>query len=423
MDFYGNGRGGHPYLRHEPGALRRVTKEDPVTSFASLPKGTRIVAAMSGGVDSCVTAALLQRQGFEVIGITMQLWNHAGSGDERFDSCCSLTDVHDARLSAHALGIPHYVVNYEREFKAGVVDYFASEYANGRTPNPCVLCNSKLKFDHLVDRARALGADWVATGHYARVVHHSDGRQSELYQGRDPAKDQSYFLFDMRPEYLRRALFPLGDLTKSEVRAIAADLGLHTAKKHESQEICFVSGRRYTDFLEQHYGEAMRGLGGEIVDRNGRVLGSHEGIHLFTVGQRKGLGALGQEPLYVAAIDPVSKRVVVDSLANLAVEGFEVGAVNWLVPTAELHSDRVLQVMVRYRAKTVACRVETVGEASSRRYRVLLAEPARWVTPGQAAVFYDQDRVIGGGFIMQTAAGASSLPPQRAVGVAGSLAT
>jgi tRNA-specific 2-thiouridylase len=367
----------------------------------------RVIAAMSGGVDSCVAAALLIEQGFEVIGITMQLWNQAGNGEERFDSCCSLTDVHDARLSAHRLGIPHYVVNYEREFKKGVVDYFASEYGEGRTPNPCVLCNSKLKFDHLVDRAKALGADWVATGHYARVLHFEDGRPSELLTGLDSRKDQSYFLFDMRPDNLKRAMFPLGGMTKPEVRQVAAGLGLHTAEKHESQEICFVSGRRYTDFLEQHYPE-VTGKVGEIVDRAGNVLGKHEGIHLFTVGQRKGLGDLGSfVPKYVASIDAASGRVVVDDLENLAVESFSVERPNWLVLPEDLSPDRVLSVMVRYRAKPVACRVIQDGA----RVKVLLAEPARWVTPGQAAVFYDRDRVIGGGFIASQAA--SSLATGR----------
>jgi len=380
-----------------------------------MSKKGRVVAAMSGGVDSCVATAMLKEQGYDVVGITMQLWDHAKkNGDEgRFDSCCSLTDVHDARVSAHKLGVPHYVVNYEREFKTGVVDYFASEYAAGRTPNPCVMCNSKLKFDHLAERAKALGADWVATGHYARVVHHDDA-PSELLTGVDPAKDQSYFLFDVKPEYLKRAMFPLGGMTKKEVRAIAAGMGLHTAEKHESQEICFVTGRRYTDFLDEHYGEVVKDLGGEIVDREGNVVGRHDGYHKFTVGQRKGLGGYldprqgsEQEPLYVAEIDALKKRVVVDKLENLSVTSFEVAFANWLVP----FEGRDLSVMVRYRARTVACRVERLeGNA----VRVLLADKTRWVTPGQAAVFYDGERVIGGGFIRSDNLAARGV--RRAVG-------
>ncbi|TWW11034.1 tRNA-specific 2-thiouridylase MnmA [Planctomyces bekefii] len=358
----------------------------------------RVIAAMSGGVDSCVAAALLLEQGYDVVGITMQLWNHKGDGEERFDSCCSLTDVHDARASAHKLGIPHYVVNYEREFKSGVVDYFASEYGQGRTPNPCVLCNSKLKFDHLVDRARALGAEWVATGHYARVIHHGDGRPSELYTGVDGNKDQSYFLFDMRPDNLRRAMFPLGGMTKSQVREKAKALGLHTATKHESQEICFVTGGRYSDFLEKHYPDVTK-LTGEIVDRQGRVLGRHDGIHLFTVGQRKGLGAiLGGEPRYVFAIQPESRRVVVDSMENLSVQGFTVSSINWLVDPSTVNEERVLSVMVRYRAKPLPCRIRRLENGT---YQILLADKARWVTPGQAAVFFDGEQVVGGGFILQ----------------------
>jgi len=359
-------------------------------------KKQRVVAAMSGGVDSCVAAALLLEQGYEVIGITMQLWNHGQEGNERFGSCCSLSDVHDARIAAHRFGIPHYVVNYEKEFKKGVVDYFASEYDAGRTPNPCVMCNSKLKFDHLADRAHALGADMVATGHFARVKHFEDGRPSQLFKGTDPKKDQSYFLFDVKPEYLKKAIFPLGEMTKPEVRKIAAGMGIHTAEKHESQEICFVSGRRYTEFLDKHYPEVTVHKG-DIVDRDGNVLGQHDGIHMFTVGQRKGLGNIPTiEPKYVAAIDAKTNRVIIDDMENLAVAAFEVGSTNWFDSEEDLPEDRVLSVMVRYRAPVVSCRVKKVGE---RKWMVMLAEKARWITPGQAAVFYDGDRVVGGGFI------------------------
>ncbi len=364
----------------------------------------RIVMAMSGGVDSCVAAALLKEQGYDVVGITMQLWNHAShddGGEGRFDSCCSLTDVHDARLAAHNLGIPHYVVNYEKEFKTGVVDYFAKEYQNGRTPNPCVMCNSKLKFDHLVDRALALGADRVATGHYARLEHPEGGRP-ELRTGADRNKDQSYFLFDVKPEYLERAMFPLGGMTKPEVREIARRHGIHTATKHESQEICFVTGKRYSDFLEQHYGDMMKDLDGEVVDVSGKVLGRHAGIHLYTVGQRKGLGDIhSATPKYVKSIDRQTRRIVVDDLENLAIGQFTVDRVNWLVPEDEIQEDRIVQVMVRYRARPAACRVRRLEGGS---VSVMLAEPIKWVTPGQAAVFYEGDaergdRVLGGGFI------------------------
>ena len=351
---------------------------------------------MSGGVDSCVAAAILAERGFDVVGVTMQLWNHGADGESRFDSCCSLSDVHDARLAAHQIGVPHYVVNYEKEFRSGVVDYFAKEYAAGRTPNPCVMCNSKLKFDHLVERASALDAEWVATGHFARVVHHDDGRPSELYRGHDPRKDQSYFLFNLKPDMLRRVLFPLAEMTKDEVRRVAGQFNLHTKNKHESQEICFVSGKRYTDFLEQHYPQQL-GQKGEIVSRSGEVLGYHDGIHKFTVGQRKGLNISSLEAKYVAEIDAASGRVIVDDLENLASEEFLIPEINWLVPELKSGNDPIeCEVVVRYRGSPIACRIEKLPSGP---WRVLLAVQAKWVSPGQAAVFYLEDRVLGGGFI------------------------
>ena len=361
-----------------------------------LAPGSRIIVAMSGGVDSCVAAAILAERGFDVVGVTMQLWNHGADGESRFDSCCSLSDVHDARLAAHQIGVPHYVVNYEKEFRSGVVDYFAKEYAAGRTPNPCVMCNSKLKFDHLVERASALDAEWVATGHFARVVHHDDGRPSELYRGHDPRKDQSYFLFNLKPDMLRRVLFPLAEMTKDEVRRVAGQFNLHTKNKHESQEICFVSGKRYTDFLEQHYPQQL-GQKGEIVSRSGEVLGYHDGIHKFTVGQRKGLNISSLEAKYVAEIDAASGRVIVDDLENLACEEFLIPEINWLVPELKSGNDPIeCEVVVRYRGSPIACRIEKLPSGP---WRVLLAVQAKWVSPGQAAVFYLEDRVLGGGFI------------------------
>ena len=361
-----------------------------------LAPGSRIIVAMSGGVDSCVAAAILAERGFDVVGVTMQLWNHGADGESRFDSCCSLSDVHDARLAAHQIGVPHYVVNYEKEFRSGVVDYFAKEYAAGRTPNPCVMCNSKLKFDHLVERASALDAEWVATGHFARVVHHDDGRPSELYRGHDPRKDQSYFLFNLKPDMLRRVLFPLAEMTKDEVRRVAGQFNLHTKNKHESQEICFVSGKRYTDFLEQHYPQQL-GQKGEIVSRSGEVLGYHDGIHKFTVGQRKGLNISSLEAKYVAEIDAASGRVIVDDLENLASEEFLIPEINWLVPELKSGNDPIeCEVVVRYRGSPIACRIEKLPSGP---WRVLLAVQAKWVSPGQAAVFYLEDRVLGGGFI------------------------
>ncbi len=350
---------------------------------------------MSGGVDSSVAAAMLVEQGYEVIGISMQLFDHRGDSEERFDSCCSLSDMHDARVVAHKLGIPHYVVNYESEFRTGVMDYFAKEYAAGRTPNPCVMCNSKLKFDHLIERAEALGAQWVATGHYARVVHHQDGRRSELYKGQDTKKDQSYFLFSIKQDYLNRIMFPLADLTKPQVREIAARYDLVTKNKNESQEICFVTGKSYSDFLDENYKDMFSGEG-DIVDREGNLLGKHEGIHKYTVGQRKRLNLNQAQGMHVAEIDAKNGRIIVDELKNLEKTEMTIDQMNWLVDPDEVVG-LTLEVMPRYHAKPLPVTIDWNKHTDM--CTLKLQHAARWVSPGQAAVLYLEDRVIGGGFI------------------------
>jgi tRNA-specific 2-thiouridylase len=349
---------------------------------------------MSGGVDSSVTAAMLKDRGYDVVGISMQLYDHGEKGEKRFDSCCSLTDLHDARKVAHKIGIPHYIVNYEKEFREGVIDYFAEEYALGRTPNPCVMCNSRLKFDHLLEKAAALNADWVATGHFAQVVHYEDGRPSELFRGSDPKKDQSYFLFGIRKEFLKRALFPLAELTKAEVREYARKLDLHTSEKKESQEICFVTSKRYTEFLEKEYPDRMDGAG-DIVDRDGLVLGQHSGIYKYTVGQRRGLEIQSPVPKYVVAIRPEKNQIVVGDLDTLATDRLRINNVNWLIDPQRL-MDLDLQIVTRYHARPIPVDIELDGENTG---LIRMGESAKWVSPGQAAVLYCGNQVLGGGFI------------------------
>lgn len=354
----------------------------------------RVVVAMSGGVDSSVAAAMLVEQGYDVVGISMQLYDHGNKSEDRFDSCCSLSDMHDARVVAHKLGFPHYVVNYEKEFREGVIDYFADEYVKGRTPNPCVMCNSKLKFDHLLERAQHLGADWVATGHYARLVRNDEKDVVELYKAKDLGKDQSYFLFSVKQDFLKKAMFPLADLTKEEVRELAKKYDLHTSEKKESQEICFVTDKRYTEFLEKEYANKLNGSG-DIIDLQGNSLGKHEGIHKYTVGQRKGLGIRTDTPKYVYHVDAVKNQIVVADLADLATDCFEIFDVNWLVDFDEVKSHEIVELVTRYHAKPIPARLEFDGN----RCFAYLAEKAKWVSPGQAAVVYYGDRVLGGGFI------------------------
>jgi tRNA-specific 2-thiouridylase len=341
---------------------------------------------MSGGVDSSVAAALLLERGFEPIGVTMRL---SGSASR----CCSLADADDARGVAERLGIRFFVASYEEAFRREVMEPFADAYLGGRTPIPCVACNRRFKFGRLLARARALGAEAVATGHYARIAVDEATGEPRLLRARDRAKDQSYFLFDLGPEQLARILFPLGELTKSEVRARARALGLATAEKPESQEICFVPDGDYAKVVEALRPGAARG-GGEIVDGAGRVLGRHPGIHRYTVGQRRGLGLASAERLYVRALDPARGRVVVGRAGELEASGAWLSGVRWIGAPPE-RAVRA-EVRVRYRHAGAPAWVEPAGAGGA---RVRFDAPVSALAPGQAAVFYEGDRVLGGGFI------------------------
>ena len=340
---------------------------------------------MSGGVDSSVTASLLKQQGYDVIGLTFRNWPQDCMSRAE-DKCCGPQAVTDARMVAHSLGIPHYVVDEIDTFQHDVIDYFVDEYKKGRTPNPCVVCNEKVKFGSLLKKAAALGAEYIATGHYARITQ--NGRY-ELRKGLDDRKDQSYFLFSLRQDQLAQSLMPLGGLSKEETRAIAAELGLKTKDKVESQEICFVPDKDYGRFLKES--AHLTDQPGEIVTRDGKVLSTHAGIQYFTIGQREGLNLGGQpKPLYVVALDAATNRVIVGAAEDLLRTEFHVANCTWsaiAAPTGPVECS----VKIRYNHK--GCPASVVGG------RVLLQEPQRAITPGQAAVFYRDDLVLGGGWI------------------------
>lgn len=351
----------------------------------------RIVVAMSGGVDSSVAAALLAEAGHDVIGISMQLYD-AGERPGGHGTCCTADDLHDARRVATRVGVPHYILNFEAQFRQYVVDDFVREYRHGRTPIPCTHCNSDLKFSELLTRAEAYGARALATGHYARVTTDADGRL-HLHRGRDRAKDQSYFLFALTQAQLARACFPVGDLSKDDVRAHAERLGLPVAQKPDSQELCFVADGDYAAFLERVDPGGI--AGGEIVSTDGRVLGTHPGTHRFTVGQRKGLGLSAPLPLYVVAVDAPSQRVTVGPREALERDRFTASRVNWVSGEAPT-SWREVTVQIRHRHVPAPARVRALDAA---RAEVVCDAPQTAVSPGQAAVFYDGDEVVGGGWI------------------------
>jgi tRNA-uridine 2-sulfurtransferase len=358
----------------------------------------RIVVAMSGGVDSSVAAALLAAEGHDVIGLSMQLYDAAqtsSDGDRAFGSCCSIDDLHDARRVASAINIPHYILNFERQFEEQVVSNFVREYAAGRTPLPCAHCNSDLKFATLVERAEGLGAEAVATGHYARTERDAETGRYLLKRGVDRSKDQAYFLFSLTQAQLARAVFPVGDRPKEAVRAYARERRLPVADKPDSQEICFIPDHDYASFVGERASAALGS--GVIVDESGRVLGRHEGIHRFTVGQRKGLGLSGSAtgaPLYVLAVRPADRQVVVGPKASLEQITLTASHVNWILD----RPDGALRVaaQIRHRHQPAPATVRAIDGG---RAEVVFDSPQIAITPGQAVVFYDEDVVIGGGWI------------------------
>jgi tRNA-specific 2-thiouridylase len=363
-----------------------------------------IAVAMSGGVDSSTVAAMLRAEGHNVVGLTMQLWNqrrlagHEGMPEAVQGRCCSLDDVYDARRVAETIGIPYYVVNHEERFERDVVRPFVEQYLSGRTPIPCSLCNNHLKFDQLLIVAQQIGADALATGHYARVEFNEKLGRWLLKRPADRSKDQTYFLFGLTQAQLSRTLFPLGGMMKPEVRELAQQHGLALAQKPDSQEICFVPGGDYKKFLDAYLaeqGEALPDTAGELVTAGGEVVGEHSGIHNFTVGQRKGLGVATGSPLYVIQIKGDTRQVVVGNQEDLYSRTLRVHRTN-LISIEDLREPMLVMVKIRHRHEGAAALIEKSGDDE---ILVSFDAPQRAVTPGQAAVFYDEDVVVGGGWI------------------------